>query len=129
MRHKPDVLFVIEPIMQIQKQYYLRMLNFHSDHVNIFNKIWVFTTQRVKLDNIMKEDQILIGKLDHPTLDFSPQVNFVYAKNSYVKRRDLWEQIKDHYTDQVRRMVVGDFYCILEANERACSFRHGSGPC
>lgn len=39
-RYKPDVLCLIEPMMQIQEQYYLRLLNFYSVQVNNSNKIW-----------------------------------------------------------------------------------------
>lgn len=123
-RHKLAVLCLLKPMMKL-----FRILKVHSIYMNSSNKIWVLFTHRINMDVIRNVDQILDCTLEHPGLGFNPQVNFLYAKNSYVERRSLREQIREHYTNQTKGVVLWDFNRILENEERTGSFRDGFGPC
>lgn len=127
-KHKPDILCLLEPMIQVQEQKFLKLLNFENVHVNVSNKIWVFASHKIKLDMILNEEQILICNLEHPAMDFRPMVGFVYAKNYYVRRRELWDHIKQNYANQDIGLLAGDFNCILSNEERIGTYRFNVGP-
>lgn len=58
-------------------------------------------------------------------IDFKPMIEFVYVKNSYIQRRDLWDQIRNNFNEDEKGVVAGDFNCILEERERTCTTRYG----
>lgn len=86
-------------------------------------RIWVVWRNNVRLTPVFKSGQMITCSV---LTEESPEeflVSFIYASNYVEDRKELWEDLKNHYDMPMFRakgwMILGDFNEILEGEEHS----------
>lgn len=121
--HKPDFLCISEPMVQFDVISAIFWSSLNMQLVAVNNKpnmpsIWLFCSKDIS------PPCIISSTVQQITLSFSMDhcncaISFVYASTSYIKRRDLWKEIRDiNSSISDAWMLIGDFNAVLGAHEK-----------
>lgn len=107
----------VQHIMRTNFPGWSQVNNFHSHNGGRILVIW--DSSKVQLEPMMVSPQAIhcLAKCKITSVDF--HISFVYAFNSTVARRPLWDFMTDFGTNQPRPwLIVGDFNNVLSAEEK-----------
>lgn len=118
--HKPDWLAISEPKIlkeHLPRSFLKRLkLAFFTQNAREHSRpnIWVLCREQYVADSmiIRSSEQYIAIKTSGITLAF------VHAKNNYIRRRELWNDLSHDLLDS-HTCIMGDFNIVLGAHERS----------
>ncbi|KAL0407597.1 UNVERIFIED_CONTAM: putative ribonuclease H protein [Sesamum radiatum] len=118
LTHKPQVLVIIEPKVNLDDRYFCRRLGFDKVVCNTNSKIWCFTKNDLACDILISQEQLLHVRLSSNDTPKGVLCSWVYAKHTRAERRLLWDELRNIDPGDEPWLLGGDFNIILHASER-----------
>ncbi|XP_058075699.1 uncharacterized protein LOC131224177 [Magnolia sinica] len=120
--HKPVIVILIEPMLSDSRRVSIGLkLSFHCSISNAASggKIWIFHHTSLSVDSPSSSNQFLSFRVREPNLSLPLLVTCVYAKCSYMRRRELWaDLVNQSATLPGPWIVCGDFNAVTAHSER-----------
>lgn len=121
-KYKPKVLCLLEPFREEQQiGKYAFAMGFERGRCEGNGKIWIFWDRDTEVQILEKRDQMITIKMGQAEMAKEMNVTFVYASCDARVRQELWERLEEIAEGQIGSEpwgVVGDFNCILRADEK-----------
>jgi hypothetical protein len=121
--HKPDIVFLAEPMITFEQvpPWYWKNLNIDryclNDRRNNIPNLWGLWNNSLKVAPFFVSDQCLAFEISYN--NSTVYVAAVYANNSYIIRRKLWADLtmlQEQYIGPW--LFLGDFNAVLGAHEK-----------
>ncbi|XP_073031339.1 uncharacterized protein [Primulina eburnea] len=116
-RHRVNILAIFEPMTVLDHRFMTSQLGFHQVISNSNNKIWVFSSEDVKVERLLDHDQFLHLRVSAAFLPADVFYSFVYAKCDHIERRHLWDSLIQAKPASGPWLVGGDFNVVRDASE------------
>lgn len=118
-KSKVALIAITEPF--VREQHMVNLANFLNLHFFQSNeieggKLWIFWKEQDAFEVLSYTSQSILGWYvsDNQRI----LVTFVYAKCTYVERRELWQALTERHTEDYPWVVMGDFNAIRSDSER-----------
>ncbi|KAL6550651.1 hypothetical protein OROMI_021139 [Orobanche minor] len=85
---------------------------------NLNNHIWVFSDNNTTINVLKNTNQLLHTSISHNSSPEPYELSVVYAKNTKIERRELWEDLVSVSQFHSPWMVGGDFNIVLHPVEK-----------
>jgi len=90
---------------------------------NSRGRIWVVWQSHVRLSPFYKSAQLITCSVKLEELDDEFFCSFVYASNGVEERKELWQELRDHYDSPMFQnkpwLIFGDFNVTLDLAEHS----------
>ncbi|OIT21135.1 hypothetical protein A4A49_35599 [Nicotiana attenuata] len=116
--HKASMVILQEPFLSSDKlEEYRRYLGFDHAISNNCSKLWCFWNNGLECETIDNSRQQITFKIKED--DYTYWITAVYARNSAVKRRKLWNKLRN-MSNRVNGpwSILGDFNIIMAPEEK-----------
>ncbi|KAL0294604.1 UNVERIFIED_CONTAM: hypothetical protein Scaly_3118700 [Sesamum calycinum] len=95
LEHKPQILVIIEPKVNLDERYFYRWLGFDKVVHNANSKIWCFWKNEFTCDILISHEQYLHVRLSSTRFPNGLLCSLVYAKHTRAERRELWDDLRN----------------------------------
>ncbi|KAI3463157.1 hypothetical protein Pfo_019820 [Paulownia fortunei] len=114
------LLVLLEPMVQLDGDFFCRRLEFSKSFANTSNKIWFFVDNDFDFQILLDHEQLLHIEISSKLIASPILVTSVYAKCNASDRKELWDELKIivDESDSKPWLVGGDFNVILDPHEK-----------
>ncbi|KAI3473655.1 hypothetical protein Pfo_031429 [Paulownia fortunei] len=114
------LLVLLEPMVQLDGNFFCRRFGFSKSFANTSNKIWFFVDNDFEFQILRDHEQLLHIEISSKLIASPILVTSVYAKCSTSDRKELWDELRKiaDELDSKPWLVGGDFNVILDPHEK-----------